>query len=140
MSTDLGNRLPDDLFAALTNVDSLSEGGTAIPICSTADSGWPHPALLSYGEISARDRTTLRVITFDGTTTTRNLRANGKLTLIFIDASMIYYVKGTASPASDAPPNPGVVPMDVAITHVLSDTPGAGEEGARITSGITFEW
>jgi hypothetical protein len=142
MSTDLGNQLPDDLFHQLSEADQSEQGGKAIPICTVDADGWAHPALLSYGEMGARDRSTLRVITFDGTKTTENLRGNGRLTILFIDDTMTYYVKGVAKeiPAARAGGGPGHAYMDVAISHVLSDAPGAGEEGATITSGIMFKW
>ena len=142
MSVDLGNRLPDDLYSQLSEVEPSELGGKAIPICTVDEDGYAHPALLSYGEVGARDRSTIRVITFEGTKTTSNLRKNGKLTLLFIDETMTYYVKGTARevPAQRAGGGPGHAYMDIAVTHVLSDAPGAGEEGARITSGVMFKW
>jgi hypothetical protein len=132
MSTDLGDQLPDDLYALLTRGPSQAPSGTAIPICTADADGWPHPALLSANEVSASDRSTLSVVTFGGSTTTRNLRANGKITLIFIDETMIYYVKGIATP--------GETSSAVAITHVLADAPGPSEQGAKILSGINFQW
>lgn len=142
MSIDLGKQLPDDLFHELSEVDPSEQGGKVIPICSIDADGYAHPALLSYGEVGARDRSTLRVITFEGTKTTENLRGNGMLTLLFIDDTMTYYVKGKAKeiPAARAGGGPGHAYMDLAIAHVLSDAPGAGEEGAQITSGIMFKW
>jgi hypothetical protein len=55
---------------------------------------------------------------------------------------MTYYVKGTAReiPAARAGGGPGHAYMDIAVTRVLSDAPGEGEEGARITTGIMFRW
>ena len=142
MSVDLGNQLPDDLHHQLSEVDVSDQTGKVIPVCTVDEDGYAHPALLSYGEVGARDRSTIRVITFEGTKTTANLRANGKLTLLFVDEAMTYYVKGTAReiPPQRAGGGPEHAYMDVAVTHVLSDAPGAGEEGARITTGIMFEW
>jgi hypothetical protein len=142
MSTDLGKQLPDDLFHQLSNVDPSAQSGKVIPICTVDADGWAHPALLSYGEVGAKDRSTLRIITFDGTHTTENLRANGRLTILFVDDTMTYYVKGAARevPAARIGGGPGHAYMDVAISHILSDAPGAGEEGATIISGIVFKW
>jgi hypothetical protein len=142
MSTDLGRQLPDDLFHQLSDVVPSEQSGKVIPICTVDSEGWAHPALLSYEEVGAKDRSTLRVITFDGTKTTENLRGNGRLTILFIDDMMTYYVKGTAHeiPPERVGGGPGHAYMDVALSHVLSDAPGAGEEGAQITSGIMFKW
>ena len=137
MSKEIGNRLPDALYAKLHAAGPTDQSGQAIVISTVDESGWPHPALLSYREVSAADPTTLRVVTFDGTHTTANMRANGKLTLIFVDERMTYYVKGMAT---EVPAEAGAsfATMAVAIQQVLEDAPGAGEEGANITSGITF--
>ena len=142
MSIDLGKELPHDLFHELSDVDPSEQGGKVIPILSVDADGWAHPALLSYGEVGARDRSTLRVITFEGTKTTENLRSNGLLTLLFIDEGMTYYVKGKTKevPAARVGGGSGHAYMDMAIAHVLSDAPGVGEEGAQITSGIMFKW
>jgi hypothetical protein len=140
MSEDLGNQLPQDLFDTLYIADPKAQGGTAIVVSTVDAEGWSHPALLSFREVGARDRETIRVVTFNGTGTTTNMRENGKLTLIFIDPTMVYYVKGTAKeiPAAQAGHSNNFATMDVSITSVLADFPGEGEESARITSGITF--
>jgi hypothetical protein len=140
MSEDRGNELPDDLFDTLYSAEPKSQGGTAIVVSTVDAEGWSHPALLSFREIGARDRKTIYVVTLNGTRTTANMRENGKITLIFIDSTMAYYVKGTAKeiPPARAGHSNNFSTMDVSITSVLADFPGEGEEGARITSGITF--
>jgi hypothetical protein len=140
MSEDIGNSLPDDLHHLLWEADPAEQHGKAIIITTVDAGGWAHPALLSYREVGARDRTTLRVVTFAGSTTTKNMRTNGKLTMMFIDERMTYYVKGTAKevPAERTGASPHFATMDVAIHQILKDGPGAGEEGAFITSGVRF--
>ena len=140
MSDDVGRELPDDLFDALWYEDVTVERGKAILITTADANGWPHPALLSFREVGARDRGTIRVVTYDGSTTTRNLRSNAKITLAFIDERMTYYVKGTAKEISShlAGADPHFAIMDVAITQILRDFTGEDEAGAYITSGITF--
>jgi hypothetical protein len=136
VSKEIRNRLPDSLYASLRA--AADQSGRAIVISTVDDNGWPHPALLSYREVSAPDPTTLQVVTFDGTHTTANMRSNGKLTLIFVDERMTYYVKGSAT---EIPSEPGAsfATMTVAVEQVLEDAPGDGEEGTSITSGITFD-
>ena len=140
MSDDIGNRLPDDLFGALGNEDAAAERGRALLIATTDANGWPHPALLSFREVGARDRNTVRVVTYDASTTTMNMRENAKITLIFVDERMTYYVKGAAKevPARLTGASPQFATMDVAITRILRDVAGEDERGAYITSGITF--
>ncbi len=140
MSDDIGNELPDDLFDALWNEDVAGERGRAILITTADANGWPHPALLSFREVGARDRNTLRLVTYNGSTTTRNMRENGKVTVAFVDERMTYYVKGAAKeiPSHLVGAGPHFAVMDVRITQVLRDFTGADEAGAYITSGITF--
>ncbi len=140
MSDDIGKELPDDLFDALWNEDVTGRRGRAILITTADSNGWPHPALLSFREVGARDRNTIRLITYDGSTTTTNMRENGKVTVVFIDERMTYYVKGAAKevPAHLAGADPHFAIMDVRITQVLRDFTGEDEAGAYITSGITF--
>ena len=140
MSDDIGRELPPDLFDALWNEDVTTERGRAILIITTDANGWPHPALLSFREVGARDASTIRVITYNGSTTTRNMRDNGMITIAFVDERMTYYVKGTAK---EIPPHlvgssEYFATMDVQITQILKDFTGEDEEGAYITSGITF--
>ena len=139
MSTELGNELPDDLYRALSAEATGTATGTAIVVSTIDGEGWAHPALLSAGEVRARDRRTLRTVTYADSRTTANMRANGKVTLIFVDDRMTYYVKGTAAqvPPGDGTPE-GFAAMDVTVHHVLADSAGPGEGGATITSGITF--
>ena len=140
MSEDLGNELPDDLFHVLYEAEPEEMHGKAIVIVTVDSAGWGHPALLSYREVGARDRSTLLVVTFNGSTTTRNMRANGKLTVLFIDERMTYYVKGAAAeiPAHRIGASPNFATMSVAVTQVLRDMPGEGEEESFLTSGVTF--
>ena len=139
MSTELGNELPDDLYRALSGGAAGVASGTAIVVSTVDAEGWAHPALLSAGEVTARDRRTLRTVTYADSRTTANMRANGKVTLIFVDERMTYYVKGTAAEASSHAGTPaGFATMDVTVHQVLADSAGPGEGGATITSGITF--
>ena len=140
MSDDIGRELPPDLFDTLWNEDVTTERGRAILIITTDANGWPHPALLSFREVGARDPNTIRVVTYNGSTTTRNMRDNGMITIAFVDERMTYYVKGTAK---EIPPHlvgssEYFATMDVQITQILKDFTGEDEEGAYITSGITF--
>lgn len=140
MSEDLGNIIPDDLYNALNHEDVTASPGKAILITTSDSQGWPHPALLSFREVGAKDRNTIRIATYSGTNSTQNLKNNGVITLVFIDQSMTYYVKGFATIiSSDLPASPEQLAiMDVSIFQILRDFTSEDEEGAFITSGITF--
>ena len=139
MSKELGNELPDDLYDALRIEGASERSGTAIVVSTVDDGGWAHPALLSYAEVTARGRSTLRTVTYADSHTTANMRANGKITLIFVDDRMTYYVKGTATEVPSGTGTPAqLATMDVKVHSVLADSAGPDEGGATITSGITF--
>lgn len=140
MSDDIGRELPQDLFDALWYEDVTTERGRAILIVTADANGWPHPALLSFREVGARDPNTIRLVTYNGSTTTRNMRENGMITIAFVDERMTYYVKGAAKEIAPHLTGAGehFATMDVKITHILKDFTGSDEEGAHITSGITF--
>ena len=140
MSEDLGNIIPDALYNALIHEDVTFSPGKAILITTSDSSGWPHPALLSFSEVGVKDRNTIRIKTYSGSNTTQNLKDNGVITIVFIDPTMTYYVKGLAtilqSQAEDALDM--LTAMNISIRQVLRDFTSEDEEGAFITSGIMF--
>lgn len=139
MSTDLGNQIPHPLMDALSEEDVTVERGRAILVMTSDESGRAHPALLSYREVGVKSDSRLRVVVYDGTSTTKNLRARQNITLAFVDERFSYYVKGTATAASlNATGDARLAYFDVVVEQVLEDAPGADEGGAYITSGIEF--
>ena len=138
MSTDLGPQLPQPLIDALANEDLTVKRGRAILVITSDDSGRSHPALLSYREVGTTSESSLRIVTYEGTSTTNNLRARGNVTLVFIDERFSYYVKGRAAALLTGSGDAGLAYFDVTVEQVLEDAPGADEGGAYITSGIEF--
>lgn len=144
MSKDLGPQLPQRLVDALRDEDVTHARGRAILVVTLDDQGWPHPALLSYREVGVLNETALRLVTYEGTATTKSLRTIGKVTLVFVDERFSYYVKGTASSiaaggvSAAAGGDSGLAYFDVSVDRVLEDEPGADEQGAYITSGVEF--
>ena len=59
MSQLLGKDLPAPLLMRLSGGEIAAHEGKIIPIVTVDDAGWPHPALLSYYEIAAKDASTL---------------------------------------------------------------------------------
>ena len=57
--------------------------------------GWPHPAMLSYFEVTARDRTSLHIATYKESHTTENMRRTGRVTLSIFDEHAAFSIKGT---------------------------------------------
>ncbi|MFQ5795967.1 MAG: pyridoxamine 5'-phosphate oxidase family protein [Candidatus Bipolaricaulia bacterium] len=98
MSELTGNKLSDHLHELLNGENLEEKLWNAILIVTNGPEGWPHPAMLSYGEVVAIDPGTLRLVTWEGTTTTGNLKRNPNVTLILVDREGAYYIKGRAEP------------------------------------------
>ena len=55
MSQLLGKELTEALLKRLSGQDVKAHEGKIIPIFTLDESGWPHPALLSYYEVVAKE-------------------------------------------------------------------------------------
>ena len=139
MSRFVADHLPAPLQSALSEDHAREDANRALVICTADETGWPHPAMLSSYEVVAIDARNVRLATHVSSRTTRNMKANGRLTLILVDAGIAYYVKGdvlllSASMRS----SPALAKFNLRVDSVLADDPQASED-ARITSGITVE-
>lgn len=141
MSKLVGDKLPDDLYGRLSGSDLEACAEKAIMVCTVDSNGWPHPAMLSYFEVIAKDAKALRLATYKDSSTAGNVRRNGKLTVMIIDERTAYYIKGTARELA-----PRMVcashnsKLDLLIEQVLADE--ANEEfepGVYVTSGVTYK-
>jgi len=136
MSRNLGDVVPNALFALVDGSNLGSKRGKAFVAVTQDPEGWPHPALLSYLEVAARDRRNIRLATWSNSTTSKNMRGNGKLTLVFVDEGLTYYVKGQAKEVQAVLEGfPGVSLFNMEVVQVLEDS----EPQSLITSGIRFE-
>ena len=140
MSKVLGDELNDDLWQRLKGENLKSRAEKVILITTVDERGRPHPAMLSYFEVVAADRKNIRMGTYKESSTTENMRCNGKATLSVIDERIAYYIKGSvleqkrgmASAAHSSK-------LNLKVEAVLADE--ANEEfepGAYVASGITY--
>ena len=140
MARPVGSVLPDDLFDRLDGRDLAARAGQVIVVATVDEAGWPHYALLSYFEVVARDRTTLRLAPYTASTTTKNMRRTGKLSLAFLDRHLAYYVKGTVSQLEERMADfPELAHLSCRVEHVLADHAlEAFEADAYVAAGPTF--
>ncbi|GBC78590.1 hypothetical protein HRbin08_02086 [bacterium HR08] len=139
MSVSMGSLLPPDLLRRLAGDDLDAHLEKVVLLVSVDEEGWPHPALLSYFEVVAHDARTLHLAIGNRSRTARNLRERGRLTLIVVDAEMVYYIKGRAreiAPRMDASPEDAV--FRVQVEHVLADRSREEESSAVIIAPITY--
>ena len=133
MSRSLGNQLPASLLPLLDGQNIPSKTGFALLMTSIDGRGFPHPALLSVGEVLAPSPTELRLALYANSSTSNNLRRSGAFTVSLAHGGMGYYVKATARELPDA--LPGLAAFQAAVDEVLED----GEPIAQVTSGFTIQ-
>lgn len=140
MTRSVGDALSDVLLALLDGRDLPGRMGKAILIATTDARGWPHPALLSYGEVVALDRRRIRLATYRESTTSGNLRRDGKLTLCLVEAGMAYYIKAQALAQRDPMTAfAHLASFEAVVQAILQDQARQDlEPGTDLTGGISF--
>jgi hypothetical protein len=135
MSRILGKQLTDALLQRLSGAAVASHEGKIIPIFTLDEAGWPHPALLSYYEVVAKNPSTLEMAIWKDSSTANNLRRMGKISLMIADNGVNFYIKGSVKELekemTGAPP---VSRFQIAVEQLLEDQ----EPNAQITSGMTY--
>ncbi len=136
MSRSLGAALPPALVRRLSQQDLPSLLGRALPLLTVDDQGRPHPMLCSYLELLAVGPDVIRLAISARSSARRNLEARGAATLIVAEPDVTLYVKCRAS----APPFVAaeLARFELAVEDVLEDAAQDYEQGARITSGLTY--
>jgi len=135
MSKILGNELTDVLLKRLSGAAMATQEGKIIPIFTLDEEGWPHPALLSYYEVVAKNASTLEMAIWKDSSTANNLRRMGKISLMIADNGVNFYIKGAVKELekemTGAPP---VSRFQITVEQLLEDQ----EPNAQITSGMTY--
>ena len=135
MSTNLGPNLPESIVALFSGTDLRSKVGMASILVTQGADSYPHPALVTPGELVAGDQSTLRLALYAESSATRNLRERGVGTLCLAHEGAGYYVKTDAEIfAANSAALDGLAVFTLRPRHVLKDA----EEGAEVTSGFKF--
>lgn len=135
MSQLLGKELPPELLQRLSGADIEAHEGKIIPIFTLDPAGWAHPALLSYYEIIAKNSSSLEMALWKDSSTAKNLRAAGKVTLMVSDRAVNYYLKGNVRELEYE--MTGAAPVSrfrITLEQVIEDQ----EPNAEITTGLTY--
>jgi hypothetical protein len=136
MSQVLGKELTEGLLKRLNGEAIADKTGKAIVVVTVDDQGWAHPAMLSYFEVVAKDRATLDLAIGKSSTTAKNLKRTGKITLLITDRGVNFYIKGNAREIEESMAEvPFMSLFRVTLDQLLEDQ----EPDAMITSGVTFE-
>ena len=135
MSKILGSELSETLLKRLSGAAIASHEGKIIPVFTLDESGWPHPALLSYYEIVAKNASTLEMAIWKDSSTANNLRRVGKISLMIIDDGVNFYIKGRVKELEkEMSGAPQVSRFQISVEQLLEDQ----EPNAHITSGMTY--
>jgi hypothetical protein len=135
MSRLVGNELTELLMERLNGRDVVPHEGKIIPIFTLDDRGWPHPALLSYYEVVAKNSSTVDLALWKDSSTANNLRRLGKVTLMITDKGINYYLKGSVKELqAEMAGAPQVSRFRITAEQLLEDQ----EPNAEITSGLTY--
>jgi len=137
MPRSLGRELPDVLRLLLDGRDLSSKVGETFLLLTTDENGWPHMAMLSVGELLARDARTLEAALWLHSTATRNLDRDGRGLLAMVADGAGFYVRLTAQRVADLDlgQDGRLARFDLQIEDVQEDR----VDYARLTAGITFE-
>lgn len=136
MSQLLGKELTEALLKRLNGQDVEAYEGKIIPIFTLDELGWPHPALLSYYEVVAKNSTTLDIALWKNSSTARNLRQTNRITFLLTDKGVNYYLKGSVKELqTEIPGIPLQSRFRVTVEQLLEDQ----EPNAEITSGLTYQ-
>jgi hypothetical protein len=132
--------LSPELYRHLNGTDIASIEGKALLLCTTGADGWPHPAMLSYFEVVARDARNVRLAVYGNSQTTANMRERGRATLVIIDTRLACYIKGRVqelAPAMRSAPYNAV--LNLQVEQVLFDEPSSElEPDVYVTGGVTY--
>ena len=135
MSQLVGKELTPDLVKRFSGNEVTAHEGKIVPIFTLDEQGWAHPALLSYYEIVAKNPSTLDMTLWKDSSTAKNLRRAGKITMMISDRAVNYYLKGRVREVEfEFAGAPQVSRFRVTIEQLIEDQ----EPNAEITTGLTY--
>lgn len=135
MSTNLGPQLPPSIVELLAGTDLPGKMGMAFLLTSPGEDGYPHPCIVTPGEVVAASPTLMHLALYGTSSATRNLRTRQAGTLSLVLDGAAYYIKVDAVEVTSPQVLDGLAVFALTPKHVLEDR----EPGAEVTSGLHFE-
>ena len=127
-------QLSPALYHLLNGSLPVSHQHQAIHLASTGDNGWPYAAQLSLGEMIALSPQQLRFALWPGSTTTRNIIADGRITLTLVYDGAVVEIQAMAQKRQECITTQQLTVFDAEIRQVIIHR----APYATVTSGITF--
>lgn len=136
MTRSVGAKLPDPLLKLLSGERLDGQTNVVFMLLTVRDDGWPHPAMLSVGELAAPAPHRIRLALWPGSRTTANLTREGRATLAFVHEGAGWSVRGSAARGEDLVLSSGqrLAAFEMSVEEVLVDEVAY----AILTSGVTF--
>ncbi len=136
MPRSIGNQLPDALRQLLDGSDVAGREGLTFLLITADESGWPHMAMLSVGELIAVEPRTLRAGLWLHSSTSNNLARDARAMLAIVANGNGYYLRLAArrGPDLDLGSDGRLALFVLQIEDVLEDA----ADYATLTSGVTF--
>lgn len=135
MAWPVGEQLPKELQELFDGKNLDEKIGRAFLLSVVDQEGFPHYAMVSYGEALAMDARTLRLALWEGSTTTRQMRATGKASLCVAESSGVFYLKGTVGDLGAIPGmEPPLAKLEFRVRQALQD----GDPNGEVISGIVY--
>lgn len=136
MSRVESSELSDELMRLLDGGDLDTKVGETILLLTVSNSGWPHLAMLSVGELVAVSPVELRLALWPGSETGDNLKRSGQATLMIVEGGAGHYVEVDVRATGDLVFEDG--PLDsftCTVSKILADV----VDYAILTTGIRFK-
>jgi hypothetical protein len=136
VTRSLGDQLPEILRQLLDGSDVAGREGLTFLLVTSDESGWPHMAMLSVGELVAADAHSLRAALWLHSSTTMNLSREGRGMLAIVASGNGYYVRLAAQrgPDLDLGADGRLAYFALRVEDVLEDA----ADYATLISGVTF--
>ncbi len=136
MSRVEGLELGSELVSLLDGNDLHGKVGETILLLTVSETGWPHLAMLSVGELLAVAPGEVRMALWKGTRTGDNLRRTSQGTLALVHGGAGHYVELQVTDSGRLEAGPMTLDyFSCKVARVLTDVVGY----ATLTSGIRFD-
>lgn len=126
--------LPPALLALLDGSLPASHLHQAIRLSSVGDNGWPYAAQLSLGEILGLTPRQLLFAIWPHSTTTQNLRRDGRITLALVLNDAVIEVQAQASARAETLTDLALAVFRAEVKQVIAHR----APYATVVSGLTF--
>lgn len=126
--------LPPALLTLLDGSLPESHRHQAIRLSSVGENGWPYAAQLSLGEIIACSPGELLFAIWPESTTTRNLKRDGRITLALVLNDAVVEIQALAVPCPETLTDLNLAVFRAEVKQVIAHR----APYATVTSGLTF--